>query len=229
MDSRDWAAADVFAVVGLDRPTADERRVGARIVVAVRSLASRDGVSPARGSTAALRLASAAANQVEPYLAALIAAEVASAAMAAPWLADDGARADATWTALRVVERLVPSTDDGDPGRDAGTWGAIGAAVALDASRGLDRATTVASLAASLVLEPVPRSATGHRYLALRAGHAASIAILAVTLADAGFVDDPQALATLDARLGLGPRSDAVAVAGGLAHRGIELLERAVA
>lgn len=221
--------ASLAAVAELGSPTAEERDIGGRILAAVRILASREGVAPAHGPTAALRLASAAARHAEPRVAGLTAVEVAAAAMAAPWPPDDDARAVATWTGMRVVERLLPGAADGELGRDTGTWGAIGAAVAIDGLRGLDRAETVASLAAALALEPVAGAGAGHGYLATRAGHAASVALLAVALADAGLVDDPLALATLDGRLGLGPRGEAVVRGGRLARLAVELLERSVA
>jgi hypothetical protein len=91
----------------------------------------------------------------------------------------------------------------------------------------MGRAVSVACLAAALALESVPNAAAGHGYLATRAGHASSIALLAVALADAGFVDDPQSLATLESRLRVPARTGRVEE-GRLARLAIELLERSV-
>ncbi len=212
------------ALEGLTRPTPESAAIGARILSAVRLLIGP--VQPEEGSTQAMRLAMAAARRIEPGVPGVIALEVASAAMAAPWLSEEQ-EARAVWIGLALAGRLVPGSLL-DASRDTGTWGAIGGAVGIDTARGLGRGATVANLAASLALEAVTlRTDDLPGYVAIRAGHAASVAILAVMLADAGFVADPEAIGTLDGRLNLGAPLR-VPDEGWLADAAIDSLEASI-
>lgn len=214
-----------LSVAELGPSTEDEQGVGERILVAVRSRAARGGTRPMHGPSAALRIATAAAREVELQVPALLGVEIAAAVIAAPWLTDDRDGAATTWRAMRIAERLLPEAEV-DPGRASGSWGAVAAAAAIDGSRNPHRPGTVADLAAALALESVAAAGSAGGYLALRAGHAASTAILAILLADAGFVGDPASITTLRQRLAVGPEPESVPQAGHLARAAADLLER---
>lgn len=227
MKQRRGSGPTSLELTALHPPTEQEVAVGARAVAVLRRLAQRDDVALEEGPVAAQRLAVVAARHVEQRVDALMAVEIGSAALAAPWLATEESRAEAIGTGMRVAERLLPVTDV-DPGRDCGSWGAVAGAVAIDAGRGLRRSEWVAGLAAALVLESIPDVALVDGYIALRVGYAASTALVAVMLADAGFVADPESLATLGERLGVTAYPVAVTDAGKLGREAADLLERSL-
>lgn len=217
----------------LGTPSDDERQLGVRILAAVGVLAARPlPFGPAAegdpgGSLTAQSVATTVALAVRPRADVLIVVEIAAAALSAPWLADDAARLQALVAGLRIAGRLLP---DGllDAGRDSGSWGAIAAGVGVAPRDDREEQARIAYIAASLALAPVPVADNDEAYLAMRSGHAAASALLAVTLASAGFVGDVEAIDSLHERLGVasasGPRRGAVE----LARAGLELLEQPV-
>jgi len=230
----------VGAVSAVDRlldvlgtPGDEERRLGVRILKAVGVLAASPlPFVPAAegdpgGSLTAQSVATTVALAVRPQADVLIVVEIAAAALSAPWLADDAARLQALVAGLRIAGRLLP---DGvlDAGRDSGSWGAIAGGVGVAPRDDREEQARIAYIAASLTLAPVPVADNDDAYLAMRSGHAAASALLAVTLASAGFVGDVEAIDSVHERLGVasesGPRRGAVE----LARAGLELLEKAV-
>jgi len=220
-------------LVLLGEPGDEERQFGVRILEAVGALAASPmPFAPAAegdpdGSLTALRVATTVALAVRPQADALIVVEVAAAALGAPWLADDAARLRALVAGLRIASRLLP---DGvlDAGRDSGSWGAIAGGVGVAQGGDREEQARIAYIAASLALAPVPVADNDHAYLAMRSGHAAASALLAVTLASAGFVGDVEAIASLHERLGVASESEPRRGAAELARTGLELLEQAV-
>lgn len=223
--------ASLMAAVG--EPSEEERAVSRRILEAVRNLAASAGdarkqlESDPSGSSTALHLATSAARALGPLprTAALVTVEVASSVLGAPWIASESVCERAIAKGLSLAGRVVPH-EDGDAGRDVGTWGGIAGAVAIDPYGTSERWAVVASIAASLALAPVSLASSGHDYAALRAGHGAASAVVAVLLADAGFVGDPEAVETLRERLGAAQWPEPSRYDGWLAREGLELLER---
>ena len=193
---------------GQDEP---EHAQATRILDLVRRLAARQAPvlpafeQPGSASVVAMSIGADVAQQLAPRRPeTLVVVEIAAAVLAAPWLSGQHDQESALVRGLRVADRLLPR-DDLDMGRDTGTWGAIAGAMGIAADRARDGIATVACSAASLALTPVTSSHLDVSYCALRVGHASASALLAVSLADAGFVADPQAIDELHDRLGVVP------------------------
>lgn len=217
-------------------PDANERMVSGRILAVVQALADRANRrelaprSDPGGSSTALRMGIAAGRALGPEASiALNAVEVAAAALAAPWLRSSSARERAVAVGLNAVGRLLPP-GGGDAGRDVGTWGCIGGAIGLDfADRPPDRREAVVTVAASLALAKVDRISSGEGYAAVRAGHGAASALLAVIFVDAGLTGDPEAIGTLRERLGVASaEAGSHRADGNLAQEALVLLELAL-
>ena len=179
------------------------------------------------GSLAALQNATTVALAVGPDVGGLVVVEAAAAVLAAPWLADRDARTACLLDALQVAGELLPPGRP-EPGRDTGTWGGVAAAIGIGRRDRPDQMRQIACIAASLALAAVPATEGDKAYLAIRSGHAAASAVLAVTLADAGFVGDLQAIDELRKRLGTTAAPPVAGRSAELATRGVKLLEEAV-
>lgn len=192
-----------------------ERPHAARILDLMRRLGARQSPILPRfdeeasaHSLAALSIGTVVAQQLPARPEALLVAEIGAAVLAAPWLSDEFAQEAALERGLGVADRLLPVGPE--LGRDTGTWGAIAGAVAVASDRAPEEIAQIACAAASLALAPVVVSQADIGYSALRVGHAAASALIAVSLVDAGFVSDSQAIDELRSRLGVDhePASD---------------------
>ncbi len=221
------AGPDALLAV-LDDEKGPDRQSAARILELVVALAAAPAPFIARveddprGSMTAFRIATTAARTLAAHPESLVVVEVAAAVQSAPWITDDASRLEAMVDGLRVAGRLLPGGAL-DVGRDTGSWGAIAGAVGVGRRARPDLMRQIALIAGSLSLAPVAAGEVDDAYLAVRAGHAAASALLAVTLAEAGFVGDVQAIDELQDRLRV---SDQVGEGRNVAELAAHALER---